>query len=150
MTEVGDEMQRIVDRDAQNDGRDADDDDRHLTMDKRQTGQGEYPPPPDGHSDKQQVADAAEREIEQQQDQHHGNRYGEDAVGLDLPGITYGYHRTAHKGYRKRRVGGTGLQKLQQTGIVLGLAVAERTVYRHDGPMHAGQEDVALIEFVRD
>ena len=42
---MGDEMQGIIDSDAHDDRGDADDDDRHLLMYPRQTGDGKDPPP---------------------------------------------------------------------------------------------------------
>ena len=99
MGEMGDEMQGIVDGDTYDDGRDANHDDGHLTVYEREHTQSEKPAPPDGDDNQQQMADTTEGEPEQHENQHHGQRDGEDAVGLDLPGIAHGDGGAACEGY---------------------------------------------------
>ena len=70
MPKMGDEVQGIIDSDAHDDRGDADDDDRHLLMYPRQTGDGKDPPPSYRQRNQQDMPQTAQEEPEQQQNQY--------------------------------------------------------------------------------
>ena len=146
-------MQRIIDGDSQDDRADADDDNRHTVMEQGQSAHGEQPSPGDGKDDERDVADAAQGEKQQRHDERHGNHHREDAVRLDLRSVPDGYHRTADDMHVDAPVLcqcplPASLQHSDEACIVLRLACAVGRVEHHDGPLHIGREDVAVIKLI--
>ena len=70
MIQMGNEVQGVVNSDTHNNRRDADDNDRHLLMHPRQTGDGEDPPPAYRQGYQQNMPQTAQEEPEQQEYQH--------------------------------------------------------------------------------
>ena len=88
--QVVDEVQRIVDGDADNHRADADDDEAEAVAQQCQAAQRKEPAEEDAEADPEDVARLAEGQGQYEQNQQRGQRQGQYAVVLDLPGIGHG------------------------------------------------------------
>ena len=153
MRKMGDEMQRIIDGDTQDDRRYADDNDRNLVMEKSQSTHGKEPSPCHGECYQKEIVETAEREQEQGQYQGHRNNDCQDTIRLYLRGIGYSYNRgtddmdvnillpTGH-------YVSTCLQYIDKSGIILCLARSIRGIHHDNGFLHVGRKDIPIIHLM--
>ena len=152
MLQVLHEMQRIVDRNADDDRSDANDYQRQTVPQQGHCPQGEKPSCQDRHAYPPQVARTAEGIEQHGQDEHHRQGHGQQAVPLDLRGIGDGYQRRAdgrhpHLRASRPRIGHAGIQQGLQAGVVARLADAEGRFQQ--GNARAVPEEVAVHHLVR-
>ena len=146
------EVQGIVDRNADDDRADADNYQRQPVPQHGHRPQGKEPAGQHGHAYPHQVAHPAEGIEQHGQDKHHGQADGQQAVPLDLRGIGDGYQRRTDGRHPYLRaddlhVGHARVQQFLQAGVIPRLADAERRLQQ--GDTHAIAKEVAVHHLVR-
>ena len=127
MLQMGYEVEGIVDGDAHDDAGDADDDDADAVVDDSQCAHGKEPAPGDAKHDEQQGPRPAEDNKQQDDDKHYGQGDGQEAVGLNLTGITHSDDWSSEEAHVHLWEGlhgavGSMLQEVSEFGVMLRLA----------------------------
>ena len=147
---MGDEVERIVDGNTNDDTRDANHNHRHAIVHQRHSAKREKPAPTNGQRYEQYVAEPAESIEQQSQDKHGCQRNGQDAVSDNLPGIPHGNLRSAHHmclylWISHLHLADSPVEQSHKAGIHIRLTAAERRGEHHDGTLHVGREDIAVV-----
>ena len=151
---VGNEVQRIVDGNTDDDGTDTDDDQGHIAANDRDKAHGKQPSEQDGESNEQQVLDLTEGKDEQREYQRDGDGDGPVAVALDLIGITDSNDRSTRDGHIDIRNGLHGLlgdtvhESHQQTVVGRLHSPVGRSQHRY-GIFVVVDKDVAIVNLDR-
>ena len=143
MGQVGDEMQGIVDGNAQDDRRDANDNHRNVIVNQRQAPHGKQPSPSHSQDNEEQVFKSPEGEEKQHGDEEDGQCHRQEAIGLDLCSVSNGNHRSAcqvhfERGLALLYLGRLRFEQGDELCIVLRFARAKGRLNHHNGPFHIG------------
>ena len=149
---MGNQVQRIIDGNAQDHTGNADDDDGHVVPEHGQPAQGEQKPPAHRKEDEKDVTERVEGIGQQKEDEHHRKGYGQDAVFLDTDGVPHCNGRSADYVHGNTRIRllhlvGDSLQEREQLGVSLGFTASEGRIQHQDRPAHIRRKDVIVIQF---